>query len=375
MYRARLWYSCFLAGQSLYRKQYATHLPAVKAEIYAKLKVLEATGQAYGGIGKLRGEYGLGKNYISDLKKQMEDGPEPTLTSIGQGAKGRPTVLTKDKLREMEDVLKDVGYDISLKALAEKISVAESTVQRHFKNDPDWRIVHKRLIPYLSQENKDTRKAFAAQHRGNKYKHCVWIDVDEKWFHAWTGRGTLKLPPGTKAPKQRMKSKRFIPKVMFLSAVTRPRWSDPGGQSKHREIKASGKVYFKRVAEEAIAKRNSKKREKGDVYTKDVNMNSPKYVEMMKELIDIARARFHDHDKIYIQEDNATPHKKSRDDLRRYAAEQVCHDCGPEIEFVFQPPNSPDTNANDLAFFSSLDASMKGQRPYDLALMSLLRLL
>ena len=37
-----------------------------------------------------------------------------------------------------------------------------------------------------------------------------------------------------------------------------------------------------------------------------------------------------------------------------------------EIKIVCQPARSPDTNANDLAFYPSLNSKMKGKRPFDL---------
>ena len=49
------------------------------------------------------------------------------------------------------------------------------------------------------------------------------LDLDEKWFYITSSGGRLKMPAGEERPKTRLKSKRFVGKIMVLTAVTRPR--------------------------------------------------------------------------------------------------------------------------------------------------------
>ncbi|XP_074289164.1 uncharacterized protein LOC141614305 [Silene latifolia] len=58
---------------------------------------------------------------------------------------------------------------------------------------------------------------------------------------------------------------------------------------------------------------------------------------------------------IYIQQDNARPHIKNDDPEFMAAANSD----GFQIELVFQPPNSPDLNCNDLGYFRALQSLQK----------------
>ncbi|XP_042039584.1 uncharacterized protein LOC121785262 [Salvia splendens] len=53
-----------------------------------------------------------------------------------------------------------------------------------------------------------------------------------------------------------------------------------------------------------------------------------------------------------IQQDNARPHIKDNDPVFREAAQQS----GFSISIVQQPPNSPDTNVNDLGWFRAIQS-------------------
>jgi hypothetical protein len=55
-----------------------------------------------------------------------------------------------------------------------------------------------------------------------------------------------------------------------------------------------------------------------------------------------------------IQYDGATPHEKGI----KLAGEQGLEEREPRIRWVKQPPQSPDTNLNDLCFFNSLKSAL-----------------
>ncbi|KAG2970196.1 hypothetical protein PC120_g26610 [Phytophthora cactorum] len=52
------------------------------------------------------------------------------------------------------------------------------------------------------------------------------VHVDEKWFYEDKDKRSYLLFPGEEPPHRTRKSKRFIPKTMFLAAVAGPRY-DP----------------------------------------------------------------------------------------------------------------------------------------------------
>ena len=53
-----------------------------------------------------------------------------------------------------------------------------------------------------------------------------YVRVDEKWFNMTREKTVVYLLPGEKPPHRTAKSKRFIMKVMSLTALARPRWND-----------------------------------------------------------------------------------------------------------------------------------------------------
>ncbi|CAM9957487.1 unnamed protein product [Discosporangium mesarthrocarpum] len=83
-----------------------------------------------------------------------------------------------------------------------------------------------------------------------------WVRVDEKFYVMKDGRG-IYLHPEEDAPKPlRAQSKRFITKVMFLTAVARPRMISDG-------VWFDGKIGIWSIADAVAAMRSSKSRKKG----------------------------------------------------------------------------------------------------------------
>ena len=68
------------------------------------------------------------------------------------------------------------------------------------------------MRPLLTEAHKGARLAWAKE-----------TLVDEKWFYVTSSGGRLILPAGEERPKTRLKSQRFVGKIMVLTAVTRPR--------------------------------------------------------------------------------------------------------------------------------------------------------
>ena len=71
--------------------------------------------------------------------------------------------------------------------------------------------------------------------------------------------------------------------------------------------------------------------------------------------------------KVIIQLDNAKPHtKKSIRQALESAARNKRGETGIEIEFAPQPAQSPDTNLDDLGFYSSLERHFGPCRNFDI---------
>ncbi|KAG3117597.1 hypothetical protein PI125_g3611 [Phytophthora idaei] len=91
------------------------------------------------------------------------------------------------------------------------------------------------------------------------------VHVDEKWFYADRNRRSYLVFDGEDLPPRAWKSKRFIPKTMFLAALARPRF-DP-----HRKQRWNGKVGIWSFTEMYEAKRRSKNRAKGTLCTRNID--------------------------------------------------------------------------------------------------------
>lgn len=51
-----------------------------------------------------------------------------------------------------------------------------------------------------------------------------YVHIDEKWFYMTKLKEKFYLLPNERPPEHLTKSKKFIPKVMFMAVVARPRY-------------------------------------------------------------------------------------------------------------------------------------------------------
>ena len=137
------------------------------------------------------------------------------------------------------------------------------------------------------QAHVEARLAFATLHANDNWYNKV--DVDEKWYFAWKAGGKLKVPPNEEAPRKFLKSKRHVPKVMFLAATARPwaipQYGTPGDPDFVLAQMFDGKIGIWRVSEPKIALKRSIYHEKDDVYEKDVTLNGDRYAAMIVEKV------------------------------------------------------------------------------------------
>ncbi|XP_057811571.1 uncharacterized protein LOC131025799 [Salvia miltiorrhiza] len=213
------------------------------------------------------------------------------------------------------------------------------------------------IRPDLTAPNKLLRLRFSLEHivydricNVLKFKnmHNV-VHVDEKWFYI-TSNHKFYLTPAEIDPHRTCKSKKFIKKVMFLCAVCRPLFNEDGS------VLFDGKIGIFPFTEMVPAKRTSKNREAGTMEEKPIQSITKQVMKdcFIYKLIPAIMAKWPQFASktIYIQQDNAMPHIKNSDPGFRDAATTN----GFDIKIVHQPPNSPDTNINDLGWFRAIQS-------------------
>eukprot|EP00959_Pyramimonas_sp_CCMP1952_P266313 5567785-Pyramimonas_sp.AAC.1 len=310
-----------------------------------------------GKVAELCVKWGVGHNYPSRLSAKMNR--TGSLMRVKRVRAPRKfSSETKDKLTEIATAR---GGDLTYKELTEELFKAtgvklhRATIWRYVR--AEWKVVRKRIKPPLSEEQMASRLEFAQTHRRNTWDD--WVDIDEKWFYMWVNKGTLKLPPGMKQQRKVVASRSHIPKVMFLSAIAKPR----------PEHNFDGLIGIWRVAEPYSAKKDSKYHDRGDVYDKDCTMDTVFYRKLMtKKVFPAIRRKMPWAKLVTIQQDGASPHT-GKDNPRhlKTAGMNPRVPGNAKITILTQPSNSPDNNLNDLCFFPSMSARVAkcGHRTVD----------
>jgi hypothetical protein len=226
------------------------------------------------------------------------------------------------------------------------------------KPENKWKQMYEGTIPLLTRKHKRARFAYAkAKLRLGDGRWLRHIDVDGKWFFAWNYGQKCKVPPGYKRPKKILQSKSHIPKIMFLAVTAMPQ-PDKG---------FDGKIGFFRVCEIKTAKKNSRYHKKGDEYEVDVPLDANRYRQIMEEKVfPASRHKMPWATALELQQDGATPHtgKKNVAYLNRIGAIQSRRSI-PRITVSTQPAQSPDTNINDLAIFSSMSKRVNTKQKFE----------
>ncbi|ETV79646.1 hypothetical protein H257_06903 [Aphanomyces astaci] len=178
---------------------------------------------------------------------------------------------------------------------------------------------------------------------------AMWdvVHLDEKWFNADKDRRKVYVVKGQSIKRPAAKIKRFIPKVMFLAAVARPRHDDERGVMLDRKIGMWLVVMYLPAA------RNSRNRPAGTIVPTIVNVDAVLYRDyVITRVVPAIKAKFPSVNKrVVLQHDNATPHGAITDAI----LECVSTD-GWTFVVQRQPPNSPDLNVLDLGYFASIQS-------------------
>ncbi|XP_059295716.1 uncharacterized protein LOC132049075 [Lycium ferocissimum] len=217
----------------------------------------------------------------------------------------------------------------NIRSLACAINMSSSTVHRRVKEGA-IRSHTNAIKPYLTETNKKARVQFCLSMiaSGTLHSNPMFIDMynyvhmDEKWFFLTKKSAKFYLLPEEEEPNpyRSCKSKNYITKVMFMSAVARPRFDEDGVQL------FSGKIGIFPFVLPAIQSKWPLS-----------DSNSP----------------------IFIQQDNARPHLSVDDFEFNEAAQQDEFD----IRLCFQLANSPDLNVLDLGFFRAIQSLQHTMAP------------
>ena len=79
---------------------------------------------------------------------------------------------------------------------------------------------HSKAPPH--SKNQEERYKFCRRFVNDSFQFCDMMDrvhIDEKWFYVDTDKKAYYLTKGEESPHRVTKSKRFIPKLMFMAAV------------------------------------------------------------------------------------------------------------------------------------------------------------
>ena len=239
--------------------------------------------------------------------------------------------------------------------LAASLGVSKTTVQRWIV-DSTIRVHCNSLKPVLTEENKVARLIMALESRDpndpSKFRDMMdRVHVDEKWFFLSRQRERYLLLPEEKNPKQCVKSKSHIIKVMFLCAVARPRFNTSANSW------WDGKLGIWPIGGWEPAQRASKNRPRGTLVWKNKPVTKGVYRELLiSKLLPAIIEKWPRTDrlsrKIWIQQDGAKSHINTDDQEFREALQDQELNAG----LYTQAANSPDVNLLDLGFFRAIQS-------------------
>ena len=216
------------------------------------------------------------------------------------------------------------------------------------------------MKPTLTEENRWERFMYCLEKRSvesglAKYEDILnFIFVDKKWFFLTQEAMKVYLTQGENKPYRTTKHKSHILKLMEICLLARPQY-DPVTNTWW-----DGKLGCWTFAEEVAAKRSSRNRPRGTIELKPVTITKEVYAQYLRLYLIPAilnnwpRKTGPDGNLIdeylFLQQDNAPVHV-SKDEFQEIMSE-FQNTNGIHLELAYQPPNSPDLNILDLAFFA-----------------------
>ncbi|KAH6800736.1 hypothetical protein C2S52_001200 [Perilla frutescens var. hirtella] len=234
----------------------------------------------------------------------------------------------------------------SIRTLAKRINCKKSTVGRWIRQGL-IRAHTSAIRPDLTASNKLLRLRFTLEaleldRNANilTFKSMYnTVHIDEKWFYMKKETHRFYLTPEEAEPHRSCKSKKFISKIMFMCAVSRPLLAADGSAL------FDGKIGVFPFTHKVPAKMASKNRSRGTLETKPIESITQEVIRdcLINQVLPAIKAKWPTEASkvIYIQQDNAKPHIKDLDINFREASSAN----GFVFTLIQQPPNSPDLNS------------------------------
>ena len=285
--------------------------------------------------------------------KQIEEGLPVDVSSRRKGRCGRkPLEIDLSRIPSIP-----LNKRSTIRSLAWQLGVNPTTLFRKFEMNLIRRHSNA-LTPPLTEKHKRNRAQFClgmVDEDTIATADPLFIDmyrivhVDEKWFNMTVNDKVYYLLPDEPDPKRPVAGN-CIGKVMFLTAVARPRYDSEG------KMTFDGKIGMWPFVKEVPAQRRSQNREKGTLETKNLvvtrEVMREYFIEKLLPAIELLWPQEDVGKTIFIQQDNAKPHLLPNDPA---FAEAVANSRF-KIKLIQQPANSPDLNVLDLGFFRSIQS-------------------
>ncbi|XP_021754431.1 uncharacterized protein LOC110719747 [Chenopodium quinoa] len=320
-----------------------------------------------GHLKQLSTQFNIHKSTITriftDIKKQLAERDLIDVRTKKIGRTGRKPMEISD------EILQSVPLHLrqTERSYAGALKISHSTVHNLKRrgrlrtyttcNKPTLSSDHKvaRLRWILSHINPFTRNEDPTFVDMRKVIHC-----DEKWFYLNPDKRRFYLLPSEEDPYMALQSRRFKLKAMFMVIIGKPLYGING------DMLHDGKYGIFTFTVQQVAQKSSKKRAKGTLETKALqNINREVIREMLlTKVIPVIKSKWPESlaKDVVIQWDNARPHQVPRD------AEfiEATTTNGFNIQFIFQPAQSPDLNVLDLGLFRSIQSLQYQSFPKDL---------
>ncbi|KAM0836755.1 hypothetical protein ACQ4PT_062108 [Festuca glaucescens] len=253
----------------------------------------------------------------------------------------------------------------TLELVAGAMNMTKSTVFRRLK-EKEIRRVTSELKPLLTEDNIKQRVAYCLRNLEPSSLEDLptfkggfnYVHIDEKWFFRTRKTQNIYLSHREEAPRRETKNNGHIQKIMFVSAMARPRYDAEGN------CVFDGKIGVWAYVDWVQAQKKSRNRERGAWELKPSDrVNKEKSREyLVKYVLPAIKAKWPESDRwntIFVQQDNAKTHIQPDDPLFLSEAARG----GWDIRMVFQSPNSPDNNILDLGWFASIQAMFHKKMP------------
>lgn len=298
-------------------------------------------------------------SHIKTVQKWMREFKAGLIT-LRKPTAGRPSKCTVEEQTRIEALLEQNNYKITFRALAKLSKVSDKTLRR-WSGKWGWKQKRTTPKPMLTAANIQKRLQWAQKYRNKKFHK--WVDVDEKWVSCYKPMGKFKMPRGKKCPQPRRKNAKHETKVMFITAISRN--SIITGHNGAIRIDPVGHFRPAKIGNKSKGLLKGRK-----LFVPD-SANARLYAKiLMKKIVPAIRKRWPTAASVVLQMDNASAHVSA---MKLRKLQKLCHNTKQgtraRIILLMQPANSPDTNANDAAFYRSLEyvlGETRQQRPIEL---------